>query len=67
MIDSNIDHCENSENEDIKKYANVFASVLNKKKLVSGGIYIICQCIYQLVQGVIAAFFFYKYTKTCII
>ena len=35
MINSNIDHCKNSENEDIKKYANVFASVLNKHRVYS--------------------------------
>ena len=35
MINSNIEHCENSENEDIKKYAKVFESVLNKHRVYS--------------------------------
>ena len=35
IINSNIDHCENSEIKDIKKYANVFASVISKHRVYS--------------------------------
>ena len=35
MINSNIDYCENSENEDIKKYAKVFESVISKHRVYS--------------------------------
>ena len=35
MINSNIDYCENSENEDFKKYAKVFESVTSKHRVYS--------------------------------
>jgi len=35
MINSNIEYCEDSENEDIQKYAKVFESVLSKHRVYS--------------------------------
>ena len=35
MINSNIEYCENSENENIKKYAKVFESVITKHRVYS--------------------------------
>ena len=35
MINSNIEHCENSENENINKYAKVFESVITKHRVYS--------------------------------